>query len=497
MATNPLIDEWAGSRFGFYVDRQYIGGRWALEPGPIRLADYHARILRHCFTPGSDGRLPYDVIGWCEPAKSGKSAIAGLCAEYMALHGDTNSQIVMASNKQNQAASLMYKSLVDSVNYNPHLPHVDAGKFEATFRNGNIVKAIASNSRGEAGARFSLVLFDELWGYVYQDAERLWSEFKTDPTRQNSLKLAVGYAGYTESVLWLDLLNSGPAGEPVPDLADIDNGDGEPACWRNGRTFVFWSHVCRQPWQTDAWVESQRKTLRPNEYLRMLETRFVEGVGNFIEPDAWEACVDPNHRPLAPGDKGHPVYVGMDLALAPGGDDCALVGVYPEGGRVKVAFHHVWKGGKERARPLKITETVEPFLLKAKSDYYIVGLFFDPWQAQGLAERLRRAGLNCVAIQQTHASRGPLDTALYEMAVNRELVLYDNADLKQCAKNANAKELGNGMIFLTKAGRGKIDLLAALSNCASQARTPSLIDPALLESAVDTAVVELFAGVTV
>ena len=81
--------------------------------------------------------------------------------------------------------------------------------------------------------------------------------------------MAVGYAGYLgEGDLWLDLLTSGLRGEPVPDLAHITN-DGDPACWANGRTFVFWSHVCRQPWQTEAWIEQQRRTLRPAEFARV------------------------------------------------------------------------------------------------------------------------------------------------------------------------------------------------------------------------------------
>ena len=246
------IVEWAQGKYGYYVDRYYHNGKWVLKPYPIRLAPYHAQILKHCFTPDDNGRLPYDVIGWCEPAKSGKSAIAGLVAEYMALHGEQNSMIVMASNKQNQAASIMFKSLTYSIGQNPYLPYIEPGRYEAIFSNGNTVKAIASNSRGEAGARFSLALFDELWGYIHTDAERLWTEYKTDPTRLNSVRMAIGYAGYLESVLWLELLQNGLKGEPVPALADITNDGDEPACWANGRTFVFWSHECRQPWQRRA-----------------------------------------------------------------------------------------------------------------------------------------------------------------------------------------------------------------------------------------------------
>ena len=116
-------------------------------------------------------------------AKSGKSAIAGLVAEYMALHGDINSTVILASNKRDQARTLMYGSFCDSVRANPAL-HLEPGLTETRLPNGNVVRAIPSNSRGEAGARFSLALFDELWAYVYQDTTRLWSEMKTDPTER-------------------------------------------------------------------------------------------------------------------------------------------------------------------------------------------------------------------------------------------------------------------------------------------------------------------------
>lgn len=465
------IVRWAESPIGFYVDRGWDGGQWVLEPGPIRLADYHADLLRCVFTPDDRGRLPYDTVCWCEPAKSGKSAIAGLVAQFAALHGEHNSTIVLASNKQNQAASLMYGSFADSIRMNPALD-IEPGKTETALPNGNVVKAIPSNSRGEAGARFSLALFDELWGYVYQDAERLWSEFKTDPTRRNSVKFAVGYAGYIESELWLEQLQVGKRGAPVPELAHVVNSDGEPACWANGRHFVFWSDTCRQPWQTVEWIESQRKSLRPAEFQRMIRCVFVQGVGNFVDPDAWAACIDPEHDMLAPGSE-RAIHIGLDLALSPGGDDCAVIAVYKDDDdRVKVAWHKVWKG-KDRQTKLKLSQTVKPFLLQAAKYYHVAAVLFDPWQAQHLADELTEAGLPCVEVPQTHSSRGPRDTALYDMIADGRLVLYDHPELANAAAGANAKELGNGQIFLQKAGRGKIDLLVALSNCASEPDGPA------------------------
>jgi len=464
------IASWAESKFGFYVDRRWHNGRWVLRRGPIRLADYHARILRHVFTTSDDGKLPYDVLAWCEPAKSGKSAIAGLVGEYAALHLDGD--VIMASNKRSQAASLMFKSLTDSIEYNSHLPNVEPNRYEVEFSNRNTVRAIPSNSRGEAGARFSLAVFDELWGYVHTDAVRLWDEFKTDPTRQSSVKLAIGYAGYIdESKLWQDVLERGLQGEPVEELADIDDGRGDPACWRNERHFTFWSHLCRQPWQTSGWIESQRKSLRPAEFARMIECDFAEGEGDFIEQWAWERLIDPNHKTLEPGSDKR-VVIGLDLALAPGGDDCALIGVYHDDGKVKAAFHKVWRGGKRRKKPLRLSQTVEPYIKMLKSKYNITGVYYDPFQAQFLAESLRKAGIRCVEVPQTQATRGDKDTTLYEMAINSDLVLYDHPDLRNMASHAAAKELGDGRIFLKKAGRGKIDLLVALSNCADEARRP-------------------------
>jgi hypothetical protein len=468
MGNQMQIDvvRWAESPVGFYVDRTWTGGSWALGPRPICLAPYHADLLRHVLTPGPGGRLPYDVIGWAEPAKSGKSTLAGLIAQYMALHGDRNSQVVLASNKRDQAASLMYASFADSVRMNPALG-IEPGRFETAMPNGSTVRAIPSNASGEAGARFSCVIFDELWGYQHTDAIRLWSEFKIDPTRTQSVKVAVGYGGYVgESDLWLGLLESGYKGRPVASLAHIRNG-ADPACWANGRTFVFWSHECRQPWQSEDWREQQRRTLRPAEYARMIEVRFAEGEGNFCSPEAWDACVDPAHRPLLPG-KDRQIFVGLDLALAPGGDDCAAVAVYSEGGKVYLAFHEVWRG-VDRREQLKLTETVKPWILRVAEAYDLGGVWFDPWQSVQLAEELQASGIRCEPVYQTHGSRGPHDTTLYELVVNRRLVLYDMPEIRGMARFANAKELGDGRIFITKAARGKIDALIALSNCASPA----------------------------
>ena len=203
----------------------------------------------------------------------------------------------------------------------------------------------------------------------------------------------------------------------------------------------------------------------------MILTLFVQGEGDFIDPDAWELLIDPEHKPLEPG-ATVPVYVGLDLATKPGGDDAAVVGVYPEDGLVKLAWHKVWKGGQQRRSRLRLSETVQPYLERQAQQYRIAAIYFDPYQALKLADDLEAAGLRRIEVPQTHASRGPKDTALYDLAVNGQLVLYDAPEIRKATTSASAKELGNGLLFIQKAGRGRIDLLIALSNCASEAANP-------------------------
>lgn len=459
------IVEWAGSNFGFYVDRHYIGGRWILQPGPIRLADYHARILAHIFTPDEAGRLPYDTVAWCEPAKSGKSAIAGLVGEFVALHGEQNSAILMASNKQDQAASLMFKSLTDSIEFNPHL-RVEPNKYEVGFRNGNTVRAIPSNSRGEAGARFSLALFDELWAYVYQDATRLWTEFKTDPTRLNSLKFAVGYAGYAgESELWQNLLETGLEGQPIEELSDITNEDGSLCCFANGRQFTFWSHTPRQPWQTSEWLASQRKSLRDSEFRRMIKTEFVDATSAFLSEEQISWLVCPELQPLKPGIGSSrasgvvalrvgdwqaladleyeqtygisPLVVALDVATKK--DTCALASCYWDYAekRIRLGWHRVWY-------PPVALSTVEDEIVSLSHMFNIEMLLFDPYQALYLSERLREKGINTVEFTQNLSNLKQAAEIFMSVISGGLFQIYDDDEVATFLQNLRTKEVIDG-----------------------------------------------------
>lgn len=464
------IVEWSQSQFGFYVDRFYQNGKWILEKRPIALADHHKKILSHCFTPDASGRMPYDTVCLCESAKSGKSAIAALVAQYFALHIEPGSEVYLIANKRDQAASKMYKSLTDSIEANKFLPNVDPLRYDVNFSNGTTVKAIPSNARTEAGARYTLAVFDEPWAIIHQDAENLVSEFKPDPTRNVSIRLFVGYGGYEDSQLWRGLLESGKAGEPVPELESIKNSDGEPACFANGTTFVYWSDVPRQPWQNERWLNAMSK-LPPAQKARQINCHFVGLDNQFIPEDLWQDCLDPNLKPLEPT-KDIELYVGVDCAVSPGGDDTAVIATYQdENNQTCVAWYKQWQG-KVRRKELRIDKTVEPFLLRQHEKYNLVYVGYDPRFFTTTANRLKDKGLPMVKVTQSLPVLGPLGQQLFNLIQDSKLSYYDDPELKAAPNGVVAREVPSGL-HIKKSSKGKADLMVALSFCAPKVSSRS------------------------
>jgi hypothetical protein len=111
----------------------------------------------------------------------------------------------------------------------------------------------------------------------------------------------VTYAGFEgESALLEELYRRGLQQPQV--AQNLYAGDG---------MLMFWSHEPVAPWQTDEWLAEMRRSLRPNQFSRMIENRFVTSASSFIDMAAWDRCVD---RGLghAVNNPGLPIWVGVD-----------------------------------------------------------------------------------------------------------------------------------------------------------------------------------------
>jgi hypothetical protein len=273
----------------FFADR--VLGR--NEKGqPWTLNWYQRRVLARAFRRSPDNPLAllFQVILWSELKKDGKTFVAA----YLGLWwGFTNryTEVVVVANDLEQSVGRVFKTMVALCRMNPALmKFVTIRATEIQFSNGTTITAIASEYRGAAGSRHSLVIFDELWGFSSENAQRLFEELTPPPTEPNAFMLIVTCAGFTgESKLLESMYQRGLAGERVDDELEIYEASG---------LFMFWSHTPRQPWQTDAYYAEQRRILRPSTYLRLHENRWVSAESTFITPELWDGCVDAELCPL-------------------------------------------------------------------------------------------------------------------------------------------------------------------------------------------------------
>jgi hypothetical protein len=131
----------------------------------------------------------------------------------------------------------------------------------------------------------------------------LYDELVPVPTRKISCRLTTTYAGFSgESILLEELYQRGLAQPQIG--TDLYAGDG---------LLMFWSHEPVAAWQTEDWLAQMRRQLRPNQYLRMIENRWVSNEDTFVDMVEWDRCVDPDAKPVLEA-KGMPVWVAVDAS---------------------------------------------------------------------------------------------------------------------------------------------------------------------------------------
>lgn len=453
----PDIIRWATSPGGFYLyDKQ--------KPTLATWQPYQAAILRHLFPPG-DGVLPYSRILWSEPKKSGKTELAAMVHLYFALFADVPGEQYVIANDFEGARSRTWRYILGSLEKNPLLKAGDYTTIGSEMRlsNGSTIRAIATDYRGEAGSNHSLATVDEPWGIVHEGGLRLMTEFGPVPTRPNSTVLFTGYQGFVgQSNFWHDLIDSVlEGGQPVAGLEHIEDGDGKPACWAAGRTFLFWSHVPRQPWHTPEYLGEQRRAFRgrENEYLRVWANRRVKNTDSFCKEEQWDKLLDEKLRALSPGDK-RPIVLGADAATK---DDCAaLEGTTwnKELRRVDHVCSSIWY--PEPGEPIKLTETIGPEIVRLHQEYNVAACYYDPYQMAAIAEMCTKAGVNMVEFPQT-TRRVQSDKHLHDLIIGGNLAHYGDPELKEHVTNAMAKTSERGIRIMKEYTPKKVDATVALA----------------------------------
>lgn len=202
-----------------------------------------------------------------------------------------------------------------------------------------------------------------------------------------------------------------------------------------------------------------RRSLRPNQFLRMIENRFVSSESTFIDMASWDACVDPKIGTL-PFTPATPVWVGVDASVKRDSTGLVAVSWDRETQRVRLAWHRVFQPSAER--PLDFEKTIEQSLIELATRFNIQKVLFDPYQMQASAQRLAREGLPIEEFPQTVGNLTEASQNLFEIISSRSLLAYPDEAMRRSIAQAVAIEGTRGWRIAKDKQSHKIDVVVAL-----------------------------------
>ncbi len=435
---------------------------------PFALYAAQERFLREALMLAADGRLPYPELLFSAPKKSGKTATAALMMLYTVVAlGGPFAEGYCAANDFDQAQGRVFQAVTRIIEASPLLR--DSAKITANriefISTGATITAIASDYAGAAGANPTITVFDELWAYTSERANRLFDECVPPPTRKVATRLTVTYAGFEgESKLLESLYKRAMTGEEIA-----------PSLFRAPGLLAAWHHEPVAPWQTPEWIEQMRGQLRPNAFLRQIENRFVTNESGFVPIDRWDACVNEEFS-LTLSQPTLPVWVGVDASVKR--DSTAIVATTFEGGKVRLVWHRIFQPSPQD--PLDFEATIEKSLLDLRSRFDVREVRYDPYQLIATAQRLTAAGLPMIEFPQSAPNLTEASSNLYELIKGRNLAVYADADLRLAVGRAVALETSRGWRIAKEKVSHKIDVVVALAQSAlgavQQGQAPEKIE---------------------
>jgi phage terminase large subunit-like protein len=427
---------------------------------PFELLPAERAFLSHMFQLGENGRLLYSDQIYAAIKKSGKTGFAAMIVIVtVLLFGGRYAEAFCIANDQQQAQDRVFENVRQIIEASPLLRNearITAEKiiFPAT---GATIIALATDYASAAGAHPTIAVFDELWGFTSERFRRLWDELIPVPTQPISFRLVVSHAGFEgESALLQEMYERGLK---LPQVGtDLYAGDG---------TLMFWSHVPIAPWQDDRWIADARRKLRPNQFLRMIENKFVSTESAFVSPAAWDNITDLKLNAVV-SDPALPVFVGVDAGYKH--DHTALVAVTTlddSTQKVRLVTHRIFQPSPDQ--PLDFEAAIESTLQDWSKRFAIQRVLYDPWQMQATAQRLQRAGLPLKECPQTPAYLTAIGQNLFDLVMGGNIAVYHSDQIRNAVLAAVARETPRGWRLVKEKQSHKIDAVVALAMAAHAA----------------------------
>jgi hypothetical protein len=302
---------------------------------------------------------------------------------------------------------------------------VDAYRVTAT-RSGSVLDVLAADAPGSWGIRPALLIVDELaqWGTTGAP-RRLWEATSTAVAKMPGARLVVlTTAG--DPAHWARKVLDHALCDPLWHVHEVA---GPP------------------PWLDPERLAEQRRRLPEASYRRLFENEWIAVDEALASPDDLAACATLS-GPVPP-EPDRRYLIGLDVGLKKDRTAAAVCHAekIPEGEGVRVVLDRleVWAGTREK--PVQLAD-VETWIMEASRAYNRAQVVVDPWQAIGLAQRLRAGGVQVEEFTFSAGSVGRLASTMLTLIRNRALLLPDDEALLDELGNVRVRETSPGVLRL-------------------------------------------------
>ena len=378
--------------------RSFIEHHVRVEKGRLmRLEVWQKRILDALYP--EDGSNPYQQVLLGLPRKSGKSTFLGAIQMWELLFSPCEDPECYSVSRDQDQSRIVLNSSKKIVRRSPEIREVVVvmkNAIECPFRNGVYV-ALSADLDSSYGLNPSFCCVDEFATSDWELFTSLITGQGARAAREEPVKaFCIGTAGYdlgSEFFKWYDRCNRGKMEEDV---------------------YFFWTNEMLSSFnQTPAYkrfLTRQRNTLRPEQYQRFHENKWIEGAGAFVSREDIERCIDPGVSPQGKGRAGVRYVLGLDLGLSH--DRSVSTIVHQAGDQIILDRIRVWEGSQQDEVMLN---NVEEDILWCDQVFGLEAVMADPWQGKLLFQRLRERGVPCHEVKFTGANLDELVNNLYQL----------------------------------------------------------------------------------
>jgi phage terminase large subunit-like protein len=185
--------------------------------------------------------------------------------------------------------------------------------------------------------------------------------------------------------------------------------------------------------------------------------------GQFIPVEWWDACVDPDAKPLT-ADRRLSVWVGVDASTKRDSTAIVVTTYDPKEKCVRLVWHRIFQPSPDD--PLHFEATIEQTLIHVMARFLVQEVRFDPWQMQSVSQRLIGMRIPMVEFGQTVQNLTEASQNLYELVKGRNLILYEDAAMRLALQRSIAIESTRGWRIAKEKASHKIDVIVALAQSA-------------------------------